>query len=75
MARPMQKYCVMKWTSDGNRLSTHLVKHISEPKRDQYEVGDEGKAVFPGYAGKWPFIILAIGGECVLKNHYFSICF
>ena len=56
-------YAVMKWTDDGNRLSVHHVKHIVEPKRPSYNVGDDGLAVYPGYAGKWSFVILAIGGK------------
>lgn len=55
----------MKWTSDGNRLSVHHLKHVVEPKLDfdKYNIGDEGLAVYPGYAGKWAFVILAIGGK------------
>ena len=61
----------MKWTNDGDRLSTLHMRHIIEPKKkfDNYMVGDHGLAVYPGYAGQWTFLILAIGG----KDH--AVCF
>jgi len=58
-------YVVMKWTTDGNRMSTHHMKYIITPKKawNDYKVGDEGQSTYPGYPGQWEFVILAVGGK------------
>lgn len=59
-------YSVMQWTNDRNRVSVHNNKYIVEPKKDSYEIGDTGSAVYPGYPGRWTFVILNVGCKFVI---------
>ena len=43
----------MKWTNDGDRLSTLHMRHIIESKAfENNMLGDHGLAVYPEYDGQ-----------------------
>lgn len=73
MAMEQRQYAIMEWTTDGNRLSVHHLKYITDPIKswNDYEPGDRGKAKYPG-AGEepWDFVIHAVGGRSYEINRY-----
>lgn len=64
-------FAVMRWITDGNRLSVHDLKYVSEPKlpHDQYVPGMCGLSVFVGFEGLWKFRILKVGGKLIFLKH------
>lgn len=64
------KFAVMRWLTDNNRLSVHDLNYVSSPKMplDDYKPGMCGLAVFVGFSGLWEFRILNVGGKIVLMT-------
>ena len=64
MGEQMQ-FGLMEWLNDNNKLSIHHLKHIIAPKKswNEYKVGDQGTANWPGAAGEWEFLIHGIAGN------------
>lgn len=60
-----EKFAVMRWLTDGNRLSVHNLMYVTEPKLryEEYKPGMCGLSVFVGFPGLWKFRILNVGGK------------
>lgn len=59
------KFAVMRWLTDGDRLSVHDLYYVSSPKLpvDEYKPGTCGLSVYVGFPGLWKFRILNVGGK------------
>jgi hypothetical protein len=64
------KFAVMRWLTDNNRLSVHDLNYVSSPKMplDDFKPGMCGLSVFVGFPGLWEFRILNVGGKISLMN-------
>ena len=62
-----EKFAVMRWLTDGNRISVHNLKYVTEPKlpKEEYKPGICGLSVFVGFPGLWKFRILNVGGKLI----------
>lgn len=59
-----EKFAVMRWINDGNRLSVHNLKYVSY---EEYKPGMGGLSVF--VEGRWKFRILKVGGKFKTDLH------
>lgn len=67
MAKKSERFAVVRWLNDDNKLSVHNVKYFLDPIKSVYVPGDEGVSCFPGESGKWHFRLLAFGGKYILN--------
>ena len=60
-----EKFAVMRWLNDKNKVSVLSTKYICEPKKLIFSPGDTEVSRFPGTKKLWQFRILAVGGKRV----------
>lgn len=58
-----EKFAIMRWLNDKNKVSVLSTKYIIEPQKGVYYPADIGISKFPGSRKIWNFRILNIGGK------------